>query len=430
MLRHLVAELPRWPTTLGQSRALQERQIRRLVDHAWRSVPFYRRLWEEAGFRPGDLRSREDLGRIPLTDRRQWQDGGDELLARGARRGRLVAARSSGSSGVPITVMRTRAEAWVHGFVHWRMYRALGNRVTDRRVSIGILRGGGRKWYRRLGLFPMEMLDVRRPVPAIVESLRRARPDILIACSSVASLVADELAADGGPAVRPRLVVTWGDTTTPELEATIGRVFAAPVVDFYGSHEARMIALQCRATGLYHLYENQTAVEVLRDGEPAREGEEGEVVVTALWSYAMPFIRYRQGDLVTLGPTPCPCGAPVRTLVSIEGRILDRIPVPGGGALHPYAVIRPIIERVPWVRRFQFVQESPRVLRLLLVATGPLSAGDLAAAASAAGAALEGRMELRAEAVPEIPPSPTGKFYPYLSLERQEGWRLAGLGGG
>ena len=166
-----------------------------------------------------------------------------------------------------------------------------------------------------------------------------------------------------------------------------------------------------------------TLVEILQNGEPVQEGEEGEVVITSLWSYAMPFIRYRQGDTATMGPKQCPCGAPVRTLARIQGRLLDLIPIPGRGSIHPYKVIMPLVQGITWIKRFQFVQVAERHLRLLLVPAASPSNEDLLQVVHAVQRQLGVEIDVTLELVKEIPMLPTGKFYPYLSLERQESWR-------
>jgi phenylacetate-coenzyme A ligase PaaK-like adenylate-forming protein len=88
--------------------------------------------------------------------------------------------------------------------------------------------------------------------------------------------------------------------------------FGAPVIDFYDSHEFNMIAWQRPGTGYYQLAAQSVISEVLQDGHPVEIGEQGEFVGTALHSWAMPFIRFRLGDIVTRGEAPS-------TLKEIQG---------------------------------------------------------------------------------------------------------------
>jgi phenylacetate-CoA ligase len=147
---------------------------------------------------------------------------------------------------------------------------------------------------------------------------------------------------------------------------------------FRGSHEFIGIAFECPRNGGYHISDQTLIVEVLRDGHAVGPGEEGELVGTALHSYAMPFIRYRFGDLVILGPSQCPCGAPFSTLSRIQGRTLERIRLPDGRTIHPYAVIGPLVQSVPWIRRFQIIQDQRDHFRIKLVPKFRLEQRELA----------------------------------------------------
>jgi phenylacetate-CoA ligase len=405
---------------------LHARQLRRLLELAWARVPFYRRTYEEAGFHPDQFTSLDHLTRIPTTTKPQRLSVPEaDLLACPERAGRLKRRMTSGSTGQPIAVLRSELELAVFHLAHWWAYRrTIGHRMRDRRVTIAALRHTqAQPWHRRLGIFPMEWIDIGVPIPEILGRLRASSPDILISLSSIAAAMAGQMTAADRTSIHPRVVVTWGDTITGDQREEISRAFRARVVDYYASNESDMTAIQCPETALYHLFEGMVVTEVVRDGQPVGEGEEGEVVITPLWRYAMPFIRYRQGDLATLGPRRCPCGAPVRTLAGIRGRVLDMIPVPGGGLVHPMHLIRHVVQDITWVRRYQFVQESPGVLRWLVESTERPDGDRLAAAAGALEALLSDKIEVRPELVDEIGAPGVGKYSPYLSLERQEAWR-------
>ncbi len=83
-----------------------------------------------------------------------------------------------------------------------------------------------------------------------------------------------------------------------------------------------------------------------KDGRPAAPGERGEVVLTALHSFAMPFIRFRLGDIVTKGDSHCACGQPFATIRSVQGRMFDYFPLPDGRLVHPYEIIAILSEQL------------------------------------------------------------------------------------
>jgi phenylacetate-CoA ligase len=143
-------------------------------------------------------------------------------------------------------------------------------------------------------------------------------------------------------------------------------------------------------------------------------------VATALHSFAMPFIRYRTGDLAIRGPLRCPCGAPCTTLERIQGRIIDRFTLPDGTKLHPYHLLEPLVNDAPWLRRYQIVQESVDRLVVKLV---PLpgrnpSAGDLQLLRTRFQQPLGPGVSVTFETVSELPPAGNGKFRPYYSMVR------------
>lgn len=220
------------------------------------------------------------------------------------------------------------------------------------------------------------------------------------------------VAADRPSALRPRLLIAGGEVLTPLLRRPIAQSFGAPVHELYGTHELGLIAWQCRGAGTLHVADDNVIVEVLKDGHPVKPGETGEVVVTRLHAFAMPFIRYRLGDLVTKGDSPCACGAPFSTVLTVQGRMLDYFPLAGGRLLHPYELVAIIVKHAGrWIGQYQIAQERPD--RVVVRAT-PLACparAEVAALERAArdclGPGIEFEIGLFAQ---ELPPEINGKF--------------------
>jgi phenylacetate-CoA ligase len=183
------------------------------------------------------------------------------------------------------------------------------------------------------------------------------------------------------------------------------------VVELYGTHELGTIAWQCPRGMRLHVADDGVIVEVLNGDRPAEPGEAGEVVATRLHALAMPFIRYRLGDLVTRGETPCPCGAPFSTLLTIQGRMLDYFPLPDGRLFHPYELVTLILEQgARWVGQYQISQERrDRIVVRVAPLTRP-TAAEVVALESAARARLGPGIEVELALVPEIPVEVNGKF--------------------
>ena len=171
---------------------------------------------------------------------------------------------------------------------------------------------------------------------------------------------------------------------------------------------------ECSQSNLLHITDDAVLVEVEHEQGRAGPGQSGEVIVTGLFSQAMPLIRYRQGDRVTLGPRTCPCGAAFSTLSDVQGRTVDYFRLPDGSLIHPYELADPV-NRFPWIRQYQLVQErSGRVLFRILPDGLPV-AEDLAWIDRHFEATLGDKVPFAVQTVTELEARDDGKFRVYRS---------------
>jgi phenylacetate-CoA ligase len=404
--------------------AFQARRFRALIRHAYARVPYYRGLFDRAGLRPGDIRGLADLPLVPLTSRADLQGlSPRDVVAGRFGSKKLVVHLTSGSSGQPLSVRRTWFEEWLLQAHRLQVLFHLGLRVTDRRVAVVYLANGKPVRRVRAGLLRYEEIDCFSPPAVLLARLRELRPDVLRGYPATLSWLVGHLTDADRERIRPKLVVTDSEMMTADMRTRIREGFGARVFDFYDSHEFNVIAWECAPGGSYHVSDASILVEVLRDGRPAEPGEEGELVATALHSFAMPFIRYRLGDLVRRGPSGCACGAPNSTLAEIQGRTFDRFELPNGRSIHPYSLSTALVRSAPWLRQFQIVQERSDRIRLKLVPMeGSHPPADWSCEMRRAFAERLGdgvRIELAW--VDRIPKEPNGKFRPYYSLVSARG---------
>jgi phenylacetate-CoA ligase len=156
-------------------------------------------------------------------------------------------------------------------------------------------------------------------------------------------------------------------------------------------------------------------VELLDDGKPVPPGDEGEVVITNLHSYAMPFIRYRQADVAVWAEGPSRCGRGFPLMRVIAGRLGDFITLPSGKKLspHPFFIA---LDTVAGVAKWRLVQETPHRLRAEVV-VGHSSGGRASQATKANLEAIVGEeMEIIVSEVNSLPYDPSQKFRSVLSM--------------
>lgn len=398
----------------------RDRLLRRIIHHAYEKVPYYRELFERAGVAPEDFKTAEDLARIPVTEKRHLRKEPEErVLAVGTDSKRLIVRTTTGSTGEPFTIMKTRSDEFLYHVSRLRVMQDLGLQPSDRMAQIG--RQSNRQaplsWrlIQRFGLFRQDRIYLGDAPDQIADVLQKIKPDIVTGDAAVMDRVSLELAGRRHDH-QLRFVVTGGGMLNTFMRKRIREGFGADVYDTYGSEEMSVIAWECRETGLYHVREDNVVAEVLENGRPVKEGERGEVVVTALHFRAMPFLRYRLGDEAVKGPDVCPCGKPFSTLKEISGRATDYLHLPDGREIFAAAVAYILHEQVAWIERYEFVQDDRDRVILRIAALIPPRADVLAVLKDKVAGLLGPGVDVRIELVPEIQPGSGGKFRVLRSL--------------
>ena len=410
--------------TRTELREFQDARLRRLLVHAYERVPYYRRLFDRHRLHPRHIRGVVDLHLIPISSKQDLRDQRESsLIASGLDPSSLRSVRTSGSSGEPFTVRRTALEEKLQYLFMLRALASMGVQARDRRVMVGLMRGsqGSRKPLGRMleamGIDRMLPLDGLRNPDELATALRSYRPDVVTGMPGMLCRLADHLLRQDDQSIRPRLLVVGGEVLTPVMRRRLSEAFAAPVRQTYASHEFPLIGWECTATGDLHTSDDGVLVEILRDGRPAEPGEQGEVVATNLHAYAMPFIRYRLGDLVTRGDEHCACGRPFSSIGSIQGRTIDYFTLPGGRVLHPYDILRTLIAGGDgWIRQYQLLQErTDRIVLRVLPAESQVSE-QVARVERSVERLLGPEVSFQVQLLDELPLEPTGKFRPARSL--------------
>jgi phenylacetate-CoA ligase len=396
-------------------RRYQLHRLQALVQHAYNHVPYYRRLFDRQGLEPRHIQTLQDLEKIPLTSRADLQNApAHEIVARGYDPDKLLVHRTGGSTGEPLSIRRTWFEDRLLQAYRLRILFRLGMRATDRRAAVVTRRLDHTPAYMRSGLLRYEEIHCLWPPERIIAALRNIQPHVLRGFPSTLAWLAGCLTDRDRERIHPRFITTDSEMLTEDMREQISQGFRAPVIDFYDSHEFNMIAWQRPSTGIYQLSEASVISEVLRGGRPAEPGDEGEFVGTSLHSWAMPFLRFRLGDLVTRG-----AGS---TLSRVQGRLVDRFLLPDGASIHPYVLVNPLVNQAPWIRQFQLIQEREDTILVKLVPLPGQPPGREAVAAieKVLAARLGAGVRLETRIVDRIPPEPNGKFRPYYRVQENE----------
>jgi phenylacetate-CoA ligase len=356
---------------------MQFRSLQKLMCHASEHCPYYQNEWRSLGLNAGDLKQSSDFSDWPVITRETVRQHRHAMRAGGPGL-RLIAKSTGGSSGVPLqfdldTDSADRRFATWHRGYSWagaapgtRQFHLWG---VDQRPR-PTLRQWKEKLYQRLyckRVWNTFDLSEQR-IPDLLDDLNRYRPDVIVAYTKPIYELARRLDERGVRPFQPRSIVVGAEKLHGFERELIERVFAAPVFETYGSREFMLIAAECERHNGMHLNMEYLFVEILDpSGQPTPAGQEGDLVVTDLFNYGMPFIRYATGDRAVAGLGECSCGRGLPLLKKVTGRQLDMLRTPDG-RLIPGEFFPHLIKDFPAVRQFQVVQEHPDLILLRVVA--------------------------------------------------------------
>ncbi len=322
--------------------ALESIQLRRLqatIERVYATVPFYRNKMEEAGTTPADIRSLDDLKRIPFTTKQDLRDNYPFGMFAVPMDNVVRIHASSGTTGQPTVVGYTARDIDTWSELMARSLAAGGatrGDIIHNAYGYGLFTGGLGVHYgaEKLGasVIPVSGGNTKRQVVI----MKDFGPTILTATPSYTLHLA-EAAEEMGVSFESLKfkfgifgAEPWSEKMREEIERKLGIV----AVDIYGLSEVigPGVSIECHEAkkGL-HIFEDHFIPEIIdpETGEPLPYGETGELVFTSITKEAFPVIRYRTRDITTLNPEPCVCGRTHVRMNKVSGRSDDMLIIRG-----------------------------------------------------------------------------------------------------
>lgn len=384
--------------------ALQADLLRRLVRHAYDTVPYYRETLDPTAV--AGLTGAADLVALPTLDRGQFPVLGSRLLADGFTPANTREAVSSGTSGRPAVVYFSEGDMGYLRASHLWDLVAFGLRPTDR---IGFFRVGSFRRHRleRLGLVGNVHINTSLDLDQQVDAFLAGRPTFLTGFPNSMAALVGELKRRGIRYRDVRGVAFGGEPITPAVRAEVLDYFGADGHEVYAAVETHTIARSC-PRGALHLRSADVVVEVEHDdGSVSVAAGDGQILVTRLHAEAMPLLRYRVGDRVSIVPDDCPCTTFSTPVVrAISGRVADRLRL-RDGRFRNCEFVGSVLLRIDGIRQFQLDQIEPgRVDIVVVPARSEAGLADRILRAMPASADFEFGVRL----VDRIPAGPNGKI--------------------
>jgi len=354
---------------------LQWARIGTLLKHAYEHVPYYQEIMRERRTDPNSTVRQRSLETLPLLDRATISEQLDRLRGTNVSPERFVPNGTGGSTGEPLRFFDDRQEAGWSDAAIWRSHRWYGIDVGDRctylwgsNFDLSRFQGLSGRWRSRL--LNLQMLPAwelsEKTAPRFDQMLRDFRPRLLLGYAGALYEWARLLGTGREPIPRLSAVIASAETLDEQAREMIEASFKVPVYNRYGGRDIHFVAQECREREGLHINCENVFVEIIRDGQPAAPGELGEIVISRLDNFAMPFIRYRSGDLGVMAEGSCRCGRSLPLIAKIEGRLQDAI-VTSDGRIISRLFFAHMMKDCPEVKAFQVHQLSIDQLLVMVV---------------------------------------------------------------
>jgi phenylacetate-CoA ligase len=352
--------------------------LKKLLFHCYENVPFYRKRFDTAKFHPSEFSSFNDIKHIPYLTKEDLQNNLDQLVARNFSKNDLVLDSSGGSTGKPTSFYRDKIrnlDGWADQVRHdrwsgwdlgekcvklWGAQREFDTQISLKYQFV-------EKYIHRVSGFNAFDITENKVVEYLSE-LKKIKPTMILAYSNVAYLFAQIIESKGIDMSQLGLkgLICSAETLTEQKRTAIEAAFCCKVLNRYGSREVGLVASECLEQKGLHINMDCAYVEIEKGGREANLDESGEIIVTDLWNYGMPFIRYQMGDVGSKSTQPCTCGRNLPAIKNIEGRVSDFI-VDSKGSLVHGEYFTHLFYGLEGVEQFQLVQETMDKIRLRIV---------------------------------------------------------------
>jgi phenylacetate-CoA ligase len=412
---------------------IQAQRVRKMVAHAYRTVPYYRETMDRLGLKVKDFQNAEDLSKLPLIEPLQFQRHPEYFTSTAQPIKRYLRLHTGGSTGEPRSVFHTPGAIFQNA-AHGERERCIitsivGKRFGYRETVIASPNCTAHKlqsFCQSHGLFPdriqinRQYLSLMDPTEENIRLINQFKPDVIQSYGSYLGILFSHLAETGESFHRPRVVTFSSDGLVDSVRQLIQEQFGIPVFSSYQANEALKLGFECKSHGGLHLNVDLYPVRIVNaSGRDLPIGEVGEVVASNLVNPATVLLNYRLGDLAAFLPEACRCGRSLPMLSFPPGRSDDLITLPSGKLIHPQAV-RTIFTLEEQVWQYQIVQHSSTRFSVKIVASQVANQQKLKERVAAKFADRFGsEVSIDIFFVDRIDRTTSGKFRPVISMTQK-----------
>ncbi|WP_332693648.1 phenylacetate--CoA ligase family protein [Halalkalibacter lacteus] len=282
--------------------------INLLLEYVWDNNNYYREKLIENGFTQPHIAHKKDIEKIPFLEKDQLKGNRDLLLS--VDHLKITQYHlTSGTTGKPIYNALTLADQYYHDAIPSYPTLYEGDSSSD---VVGIALPyefaqpalGFHRLYQFIfgaAIVSLGKGGYMAPLDKTVDAIQQFKISIIITTPSYAALLAEQIEKVGlsiGKEIQVRKLMLTGEGCSPQFITRLKEIWNCEIHQIYGSTECGLVGIQSNVEDGYQVLDGNVLVEIINDnGQPIEDGEVGEIVITTLLREAMPFIRYKTGDI-------------------------------------------------------------------------------------------------------------------------------------
>ncbi|MCR5161444.1 MAG: hypothetical protein K6C06_06690 [Lachnospiraceae bacterium] len=341
---------------------MQERRVRRLVRKAYK-IPFYKERFDRAGVKPEDIRTGEDLTKLPLLTKDELREWMSEELKDPKYKDWIVDT-TSGSTGKPLSILFSpREKAYMKA--NWlRVMMVAGYNPffgkTMSRINAHDENPGGRdSIFQKLGILRREFVDQYAPEDEVIDAINAYRPDWLYMNKTELMRLVLYSSRTGKKIMHPKFYDPISEKVDENNRKLFIKELGPGIVDSYGSAETGACMVRLPGKNYYMIHNDSFVVNVVDD--EGRSASEGKIVITPLYKTDLPLINYSIGDKAN-----CRMKNGVRFVTNVQGRMNDYFYY-RTGEVTSFFEVTPVIAHCPDILQIRFIEETYDLIRVQIV---------------------------------------------------------------
>ena len=406
-------------------RAYQWRKLIELLRYAVEHSPYYKNMFDQIGANLEDIRSEDDLQLIPILTKRDIKKYANEILVT-ANKKNLFMAKTSGSTGIPLKFYKDPIGLASTYASMYQGHRWWGVDIGEREARLWGGTSGVKAQIKiksidfLLNRFRQKTLEVNDKIFSdFIKNIVRKKPSYLMGYPSYLFLFARYIKDKGlyGRDLHLSFIKFTAESSGKEQREIIEEVFGCPCVSEYGSAETGVISFECPSRN-NHVMIGSVLVEFSR-GKFCTSENYNDIIVTNLYNYAFPVIRYALGDIVSPIEGTCPCGRQFPLLSNVIGRTHDLFTGKSGKQYHS-SIFSGIMKKLVGIENgldlCRFVQKQKGCIEVQIVADDRIiSSRSLTGIINLLITEFRGDVDVECKIVHNLPRDTSGKFRYFVS---------------